>query len=239
MPLLQKLQKYLSTHLLSQKDTDPETAYDLWSENYDNQQDNLMLALDEEIFKIVLDIGCGTGRNWNKILNKNPQKLIGFDVSEGMLRILHKKFPEAESYRLNDHHLDTIPASYADVLISTLAIAHIEEIESAFREWNRVLRPGSDVLITDYHPAALSKGAARTFTHKRKLISVKNHVHTIEIIHALAKQFNWHPISIKEKFIDDSVRHYYEKKQALAVFEQFRGTPIIYGIHLKKSDASS
>lgn len=250
MQLLQKLQRYFSTHLLSQKEIPPKKAYDLWSENYDNQQDNLMLALDEEIFsdllsevsinnKIVLDIGCGTGRHWAKILNANPKKIIGFDVSEGMLGILHKKFPEAETYRLNNHRLDTMPDSFCDIMISTLTIAHIENVADAFEEWDRVLKAGADILITDYHPIALAKGAARTFTHSHKLISVQNHIHSLETIVALAKQLNWFKFSIKERYIDHSVRQFYEKKEALPVFNRFQGVPIIYGIHLKKSDASS
>src|SRR6266852_8386048 len=53
-------------------------AYEIWSNSYDNQPGNLMLDLDELIFsslvanidldnKRVADVGCGTGRHWQKI----------------------------------------------------------------------------------------------------------------------------------------------------------------------------
>src|SRR6185503_12739579 len=59
----------------SQNVKNPASAYDLWAAGYDEQPGNLMLALDEEIFaefikeipiagKVVVDIGCGTGRHW-------------------------------------------------------------------------------------------------------------------------------------------------------------------------------
>jgi ubiquinone/menaquinone biosynthesis C-methylase UbiE len=248
MAAIQKLRRYLSDYLFPHKETPPEEAYNLWSVNYDSQPDNLMLTLDEEIFseflnkisvtdKIVLDIGCGTGRHWEKILAHFPKRLIGFDISEGMLKILREKYPFAESQRLNTHRLDTIPDSYGNLIISTLAIAHIENIEDAFEEWDRALAPGSDIIITDYHPEALAKGAERTFVHKNRFIYVQNHIHPVEKIRALGRQLNWSENSFKEKFIDNSVRPFYERKQALAIFERFFGMPIIYGIHLKKGYA--
>jgi hypothetical protein len=41
-----------------------------------------------------------------------------------------------------------------------------------------------------------------------------------------------------EKSIDESARPFYEKQSALHVYESWKGTPIIYGIHLKKSNAA-
>ena len=78
MSFVQKTRQYFSHKIFPTRTTGPETAYDLWSEKYDHQPDNLMLALDEEIFsalleglnlqnKIIADIGCGTGRHWKNI----------------------------------------------------------------------------------------------------------------------------------------------------------------------------
>src|SRR5687767_11764545 len=85
------------------------TAYDLWSADYDHQPGNLVLDLDEFIFiellketsltgKIVVDIGCGTGRHWSKITSQKPEKTIGYDISKKMLERLKEKFPNAETY---------------------------------------------------------------------------------------------------------------------------------------------
>ena len=116
MAILKKLGQYFSKHSPAVKDTEPEMAYDLWAGTYDIQPGNLMLALDEEVFssllnpiklhnKVVIDVGCGTGRHWQKILDKAPAKLIGFDVSMEMLKILQQKFPHAETHRLTGNML--------------------------------------------------------------------------------------------------------------------------------------
>ena len=112
MTILKKIQQYFLHYLFYSKDTEPEMAYDLWAVSYDSQPDNLMLALDEEVFygllnhininnKLIADVGCGTGRHWKKILDNEPKKLIGFDVSEEMLKMLQQKFPEM-LIRLNE-----------------------------------------------------------------------------------------------------------------------------------------
>ncbi len=228
-----------------QKITEPAKAYDQWATGYDKQPGNLMLDLDEGITrdflekidlsgKIMVDIGCGTGRHWNKILAKNPQRLIGYDVSAGMLDKLKEKFPGAETLLLEGNHLAGMKDASVDFIISTLAVAHIEQINHAFEEWNRVLKPGGEVFITDYHPDALAKGGQRTFKHDGKLIAVRNYIHPIATIRLLTGQLGWKETRFTEKSIDDSVRGYYEAQNALAVFEKFRGTRIIYGIHLKK-----
>ena len=105
--MIATLKNYVKQHLFPSaiKEKDSVEAYDIWSKNYDEQPDNLMLDLDEAVFtkllaslpiqnKKVADIGCGTGRHWQKILNLRPAKLTGFDVSctGGINCIGYKRF---------------------------------------------------------------------------------------------------------------------------------------------------
>ena len=248
MVVFKKFQEFIGKRFFSPKEIEPESAYNLWSKHYDNQPDNLMLALDEEIFfglmnnislsdKIILDVGCGTGRHWKRILEREPEKIIGYDVSEGMLNILQQKFPMAQTYHLGDEHLRDLENDSCDIIISTLTVAHIENLEESVSEWFRVLRPGGDMIFTDYHPDALVKGGKRTFIHNKKVFTVKNYVHPIRKIKDLVNKLQLQVAGFTEKHIDESVKHYYEKANALSTYNQFKGVPIIYGIHLKKSDA--
>jgi len=34
------------------------------------------------------------------------------------------------------------------------------------------------------------------------------------------------------------MKHYYEKQNALAVYNKYKGFPVIYGIHLKRGDVA-
>jgi ubiquinone/menaquinone biosynthesis C-methylase UbiE len=150
MPLIHKLRQYLRP--ARRKESEPAAAYDIWALSYDHQPDNLMLALDEELCggllartpvsgKVIADIGCGTGRHWKKIVDRQPARLVGYDVSGGMLEILRKKFPAAETHQLNDHRLPELEDASCDLLLSTLTMAHIPDPEAALMEWCRVLSP--------------------------------------------------------------------------------------------------
>jgi ubiquinone/menaquinone biosynthesis C-methylase UbiE len=225
-----------------------EEAYDLWSENYDAQPGNLMLDMDEEVFsklleqtdlkdKRVADIGCGTGRHWPKIFAGNPLSLTGFDVSSGMLTRLQEKFPRAYTNKITDNKFSGIDDAIYDVLISTLTVAHIENLEEALGAWCRILKMDGDIIITDFHPDALANGGKRTFQHYNKQIQVQNFVHPVAEIERILEGHNCHVVNRLEKIVDESVKHYYAAKNALPVYEKFKDSNIIYGLHLKRSVA--
>jgi hypothetical protein len=94
------------------------------------------------------------------------------------------------------------------------------------------------MIITDYHPAALSKGGQRTFREAGKTIAIRNHVYPIKKIRAIAGRLGLQEVTVIEKKIDETMKPYYEKQQALATYQRFQGVPIIYGIHLKKSNVA-
>ncbi len=230
-------------------ETEPEQAYNLWAASYDAQPDNLMLAMDEEVFsellsaspvngRIVVDVGCGTGRHWPKLLAGTPQQISGYDVSEEMLRVLRNKLPGQRATLLYGNLLQEKNAS-VDIVVSTLALAHMPDPAAALAEWVRVLKPRGDIIITDYHPGALEKGANRTFHSGNQLVAVKSYVHSIDRIYTLARQLNLDIVRFMEKKIDASVRHWYEQRGATGVYEKFKGTPIIYGIHLRKNNVDT
>jgi ubiquinone/menaquinone biosynthesis C-methylase UbiE len=247
MPLLNTLKQLLRPS--RQPESEPAAAYDIWAQSYDNQPDNLMLALDQALVpdllaplllagKTLVDVGCGTGRHWPALFDRSPARLIGYDVSAGMLNRLRKKYPHAETHQLKDSALHGLSGATCDLVLSTLTIAHIPDLPAALTEWARVLKPGGDMLITDYHPAALAKGGQRTFREGQQVIAVRNHVYPISRLLAITRGLGLTEARVIERKIDDSMRPYYEKQNALHVFRRFRGVPIIYGLHLKKPDAA-
>ena len=206
-----------------------------------------MLSLDETLFgqllkrvsirnKNILDIGCGTGRHWTRLYDEGLASLSGYDVSAGMLKILKKKFPNSLAWKINGTRLVHTADNTIDILVSTLTIAHINNVDESLNEWNRVLKPGGYVIITDYHPVALEKGGNRTFSFKGKTVAIRNNIHPISMIKQIGSQCLWETIYFEEKVIDDTLKPFYEKKNALSIFESFKGVPIIYGIIFKKDD---
>jgi ubiquinone/menaquinone biosynthesis C-methylase UbiE len=226
-----------------------EEAYDIWANTYDMQPGNLMLDLDEMIFasliknvdiknKIVADFGCGTGRHWQKIYEKKPDTVIGFDVSAGMLRQLKRKFPDAVTQQTSDNLLQSVPDTSIDFLLTTLTIAHIKNIEEAIFSWTRILKDGGDLVITDFHPFMLDHGGKRSFSHGGKSLIVVNYVHHVEKVKKILEKYGLVVVKEEERRVNEDVKRYYEEQNAMTFYNRFKGMPIIYGLHLKKQCAA-
>ena len=227
-----------------------EEAYDTWALSYDEQPGNLMLDLDEIIFssllqkltvenKILADIGCGTGRHWEKLYKKKPASLTGYDVSSRMLDQLLKKFPAADVHHNTDNLLKSVPAASVDCIISTLTVAHIQNISEAITAWARIIKAGGDIIVTDFHPATLGSGGRRSFKHENKNLCVENYVHPLPLIKDIFLKNGFCVIQQEERFIDEAVKHYYDEQGAAEVYRRFNGLPVIYGLHLKKNNAAA
>lgn len=232
MLLLNIIKNAIRRFVPREQSLDAAQAYNLWATSYDSQSDNLLIYLDGQAFatmsesiscegKVLADIGCGTGRHWEELLSKNPSRLIGYDVSEKMLGMLRQKFPQAETYVLKDIALQELEDGSCDIIISNLVIGYIEDLGGAFAEWNRVLRPGGIVMITELHPDALQKGnGMRSFSHYKRTVQIKNYAHPLQKINTLATALQWNTLSFIERRIDESIRPFYMAQGTPHIFER-------------------
>jgi ubiquinone/menaquinone biosynthesis C-methylase UbiE len=243
--MITAIRKIIEQRVSSIQEKDSIEAYNLWAENYDTQSGNLMMDMDSAIFSQLLsevniagkrlaDIGCGTGRYWPHFFRQKPADISGFDVSPGMLNRLQLKYPSACVYQIKDNLFVDIPDRSYDVIVSTLTVAHIENIDEALQAWCRMLKTKGDIIITDFHPNALAFGGKRTFKHNNTNIAVKNFVHYVSDLEDILKRHGLTIVHKIEQEVDEAVKHYYEAKNALQVYQKFKGSRIIYGIHLRR-----
>lgn len=244
--VIQTIKNIIKYHSLHVPDKGSQEAYNLWADNYDDQPDNLMFYLDGIVFtqlmtnipmrnQVIADIGCGTGRHWPLLFQNKPAKLTGYDVSDGMLNRLKLKFPDADTVQITNNFLSDIPDNTYDLIISTLTVAHIENLDEALSEWCRVLKPGGHIIITDFHPKALAAGGKRTFKYQNTHIPIVNFVHPTDKIKSFFEAQRFTLVNETEKVVDNTVMHYYIKQDAMHVYWKFRGMPMIYGLHLQKA----
>jgi demethylmenaquinone methyltransferase/2-methoxy-6-polyprenyl-1,4-benzoquinol methylase len=107
----------------------------------------------------VLDVGCGTGLLAAEALRLvGPGgRLVGVDPSPGMMaqaRLAESRLLEgiAEALPVEDQSFDFVTMGYA--------LRHIGNLQQAFREFRRVLRPGGTVLVLEITRPANRVGAA-------------------------------------------------------------------------------
>ncbi|WP_412544406.1 class I SAM-dependent methyltransferase [Longispora sp. K20-0274] len=80
-------------------------------------------------------------------LARRGHRVLGFDISPGMLARARDSVPDVEFAEASFTALPVADAS-ADHVVCTLALSHLESLELFFREAARVLRPGGHLLIT-------------------------------------------------------------------------------------------
>ena len=222
-----------------------QAAYKVWARNYDQEENNLMLHSDKIILrelisgtdlksKIILDYGCGTGRNRSELIKGNPREIIGCDISAEMLNKYGEKYPNARNYLIKKNRLTFFDHKQCDMVVSTLVIAHIKNIKSLFVEWNRILKDHADLIITDFHPVLLAGGGARTFRDGDSRITIKNYIHEISAVSTILAGYGFKTINLIEKMIDENVKHFYFEADAMNVYRRFEGLPFIYGIHMRR-----
>jgi SAM-dependent methyltransferase len=106
----------------------------------------------------VLDLGCGEGYVARQIMARGPGRLVGMDISAGMIE--KARAAEAEAPLGIDYHVGTAtdlsrfePGSF-DLVVAVFLFNYLSRDETArtMREVARVLRPGGRFLFTVPHP---------------------------------------------------------------------------------------
>lgn len=100
----------------------------------------------------ILDFGCGTGLV-TLALQPFVGRVTGADTSEGMLGQLRRKIEERRLRNVDTVHLGPAtpfaPDERYDVVVSSMALHHVEDLAPLFRRFHEVLRSGGRVALAD------------------------------------------------------------------------------------------
>ncbi len=139
-------------------DVPPITAqagYDGWAQTYDDPG-NGIFALEEPWVHpllealpvgVAVDAACGTGRHAQYLVGLGHQ-VKGYDTSARMLEVARAKVPDA-SFEEADLRALPLDDNSADSVICSLSLAHLRDLDTAFVEFARVLRPGGHLVVSD------------------------------------------------------------------------------------------
>lgn len=140
--------------------------FDNISGNYDNLNRVISFGIDtkwrKKVLKIVsdskpkviLDIATGTGDLAILMAKTNAEKIIGLDISAGMLEVGKKKVEEKNLSNVIDLVLgdsENIPFedNYFDAITVGFGVRNFEHLEKGFAEILRVLKPNGVFVILE------------------------------------------------------------------------------------------
>lgn len=105
--------------------------------------------------KFILDVATGTGDFAIEALKLNPEKIIGVDISEGMLEIGKRKMKtnKYESVialmRADSENLPFEENKF-DAVIVAFGVRNFENLEKGLAEMLRVIKPGGRVVVLEF-----------------------------------------------------------------------------------------
>lgn len=103
--------------------------------------------------KVILDIGCGYGRNCLGFAQGGAKQVIGIDISEKMLQIARAEnaHPQVEYHHMDMAQLSQIHQNF-DLVYSSLAFHYAENFTKLIQDIYRLLKPGGHLLYSQEHP---------------------------------------------------------------------------------------
>lgn len=137
---------------------------EFWNRRYTEFGDmNRQFVIDPAIFRMlgsvrglrILDAGCGNGYLC-RLLAKKGAKVSGVDISKRFIQIARKK--EKEAPLGIDYHVSSIcdlkmfGDGTFDVVVSNLVLMDLTDLNKAFSEFCRVLKPNGKLVFSIMHP---------------------------------------------------------------------------------------
>lgn len=111
--------------------------------------------LKEDQPKLILDIATGTGDFAIEALALNPDKVIGVDISEGMLaegrkKLKKRKLDDRIELQLGDSEKLLFEENKFDAVIVSFGVRNFETLEKGLSDMYRVLKPGGKTVIVEF-----------------------------------------------------------------------------------------
>lgn len=104
--------------------------------------------------KIIIDMATGTGDFAIEAAVLKPDKIVGVDISEGMLavgrqKINKKNLAQLIDLRKGDSENMSFEDNYADAITVGFGVRNFENLEKGLSEIHRVLKPGGQLVILE------------------------------------------------------------------------------------------
>ena len=121
-----------------------------WARYVQASVDGTLRRIDLTGVRDALDVGCGTGELLERAARAHPGRYVGVDLSLDMLEAARRKLGTRAGLVVGSATRLPFRARGFDLVVSTSALHHWRDPETAFAEIRRVLRPGGRVAITDW-----------------------------------------------------------------------------------------
>ena len=105
--------------------------------------------------KVILDIASGTGDFAIEALSLNPEKVIGVDISEGMLAVGREKIKKLGKQDIitlqsGDSESLSFADNYFDAVIVSFGVRNFQNLLAGLTEMNRVMKSDGMCVVVEF-----------------------------------------------------------------------------------------
>ena len=105
--------------------------------------------------KQILDIATGTGDFAIEALALNPERIVGVDISSGMLEVgkqkmKRRKFDNIIDMQLGDSEKLLFEDNTFDAVIVAFGVRNFENLKKGLSDMHRVIKPGAKAVIIEF-----------------------------------------------------------------------------------------
>lgn len=105
--------------------------------------------------KVILDVATGTADFALECVKLNPEKIIGVDISEGMMAFGRKKIKQKQLENLitlecGDAETLNFPDNHFDAIVVGFGVRNFENLEKGLQNLHRILKPGGRLVILEF-----------------------------------------------------------------------------------------
>lgn len=119
--------------------------------------------------KIVLDLGCGYGRDIRLFEDKGAE-VFGIDSSELMVHEAKKVVRNPDSVLIADALKLPFPNNKFDIIIAKHSLHYLEDLDAAIKEVARTLKSGGLLILTVPHPfSEIFLKKSKSYDNKEKI----------------------------------------------------------------------
>jgi demethylmenaquinone methyltransferase/2-methoxy-6-polyprenyl-1,4-benzoquinol methylase len=145
----------------------------------------------------VLDVGTGTGLLAREIARVTgaPHRIVGLDPSSSMLSVCRKATATSVLVQGIGERLPIADGSF-DFVTMGYALRHVADLDRAFSEYRRVLKPAGRVLLLEITPPRSTLGLAAARLYFRTLVPLATRIATGSAEAAQLMRFYWDTIQM-------------------------------------------
>jgi len=187
-------------------------AYNSWAKIYDTNE-NKTRDLDKKAtietlsnyhFSNILELGCGTGKNTEFLLN-TAGKITALDFSDEMLRKAKEKInsPKVNFIKADLNKNWQVSDNFFDLITCSLTLEHIENLHHIFSQAQKKLQTGGHFFVCELHPYKQYTGSKARYETENGVHVLETYTHHVSEYLDTAKNNDFELIELNEWFDDD------------------------------------